>query len=1334
MSPSRARVKALKFPWARVLWCAMVSLWLCPFSVQAEPLKITLFPGDSHTVTSLQAAKSLKQELDLLGVGKVSGGRYDEVSIHAYPTQDIQKRDIQHLRESKLVFIRVGERHVFEAVKSEIAEVIRRGGKVYALGGEYTVEHEQVGIIQEEKINAYFRTRFPENLKNMILYTLRTAFAFDVSYKEPVDFPEFGIYEPETKQIFQDFEEYRKVYQTQTNRNRQEGPWIGVLFYRTSIESGQMKSVDAVLKSLEGQGYNVLPVFGHPTEAALRKMFLSSSFPRVRLIVAVGAKMAQNPDLVVPLLSRLNVPVINAVAISGRTEEEWRRSPAGLDIIERGWQIAGPEMAGIIQPTVIASKEQWVDPDTGLDYPEYRPIKERIWALTERVKAWIKLQDKPNKDKRIAVIYYNYPPGKQSIGAAYLNVLPESLYEILQRLKAEGYDASDQEIDKEKLFNDILNHGRNIGKWAPGELDRLVRSGKPVLIPLETYKKWFAALPEGFKNALLKSWGPIEQNKIMIWRDRQGRRYLVIPVVQYGNILFTPQPSRGWEQDEHKLYHDVLLPPHHQYVAFYLWLKNVFQADAVAHIGTHGTHEWLPGKEIGFTDEDPPEVLLKELPNIYPYNVDNVAEGIQAKRRGMAVVVDHMTPPFDRAGLNAEMKSLASLVNDYRIAREKNPALAAAKLEEINDLAKKIGMTKDMGVEIITARDIEEVDDYISGIAEKQAPFGLHTFGKAPDGKYRRSTAEAIMSSETGFAGEERERRISELEDRIAKSGQWELDAFIAALSGKYVPAGLGGDPIRSPASLPTGNNFYAFDPTLIPARSTYETGTRLSKDLIEGYKQRHGMYPDKLTFNLWAEETIRHEGVMESQIMHLLGVRPKWDQRGRVTGVEAIPREELGRQRIDVVIIPSGLYRDVFSNLIALLDNAVTAAREQQEEDNLVRDNTMRTKAMLMRKGVSADKAERLASVRIFTVPSGAYGTNLANVIPKSNTWDHEHQVADVYFMRMSHMFGQGFWGDKEEQGREDMSRALLKGALSGTKMTVHSRSSNLYATLDNDDFFQFLGGTAMAIRAVDGKTPEVYVTSMSDPGAPKQETLEKVMGREMRSRYLNPEWIKGMMKGGYAGGRFIDKMVEHLWGWQVTVPEVVDEAKWNEIYEIYILDRNGLDIKGMFRQAGNMHAYQSLTARMLETVRKGYWNPDKKVRDTLVLEYTASVNETGLACCDHTCNNPQLTAFTAKALVSVPGLSGMAKGFLKALDTVKYPGGQERQKNRGSAQRNGGRQPPHASEQAPAGKGITVTGYEMQEVGTSATSSAPIPYLFLIGFIVFVGLIAIGFRGRSG
>jgi cobaltochelatase CobN len=1334
------------------LGCMLLGGWfLFPGSADAAQVKVSLVPGDTPTQIAVEAVKAIYQEYPHLK-------KQVEFHIHANIRPQKREKNLTPLSESNLIFIMLMGRDLVEAVRPELEQAIKKGGKVYCLyGGSYSDEYKKMGIRVDDKIADYFTAGGLDNIKNMILYALKKDFSFDVAFNAPVKIPDLGIYDYHSRKVFTDFKEYQKAYSSYCAGK----PWIGVIFYKFHLGAGQTQALNAISRSLEGAGFNVLPVFG-PPDAALERFFGQDRGPipsRVRLVIALGLKIGINPQILVPRLSKLKVPVIDAISLHSQSKEAWEKSPVGLDIFERSFQVGNPEMAGIIQPTVIAAKERRVDKDTGFEYIKEEPIPERIKRLTARVKAWINLQDKPNKDKKIALIYYNYPPGKNNIGATTLNVLPGSVWEILLKLKSEGYDIGGQEpVSKERLLHDIQNYGRNIGNWAPGEVARLVNGGEktvfpgkiqkansrgPVLIPLATYKKWFDQLPPPLKSSIIKSWGPVEASNIMVWQDARGKKYLVIPAVRYGNILLTPQPARGWGQDINKLYHDVSIPPHHQYVAFYLWLKNGFKADALAQIGTHGTHEWLSGKEVGFTREDPPEALIQDLPNIYPYVVDDVGEGLQAKRRGMAVIIDHMTPPFDKAGLNKELRDLAALLIDYQVAKDKSPSLAGGKLLAINALAKKQGLLTDLKMtEIKTEAQVEEVQDYLAEIAEKQTPFGIHTFGKSPAEKYCKTTAAAILAIEKGLTEKDRKTRLAELEDRIRRSGPRELDAFVAALSGQYIPAGQGNDPIRNPHSLPTGKNFYAFDPTRIPASGAYEMGLKLAQELIEGYKTRHGQYPDKLTFNLWATETIRHEGVMETQIMYLLGIKPKKDERGRVIGVEAIPRKELGRPRIDVTMVPSGLYRDLFPNLMDLLDKAVTLAKQQTEADNLLRANILRTRQMLMKKGIAKEQADRLASVRLFTTPPGAYGPNLDKVITLSNTWDHEKQVADVYLMRMSHLYGQGFWGDRipnkvdKTTNAEDISLTLFKSALSGTKLAVHSRSGNLISTLDTDDFFQELGGVAMTIRTLDGKTPEVYVTNLANPQSPKQETLEKVMGTEMRSRYLNPEWIKAMMQEGYAGARFIDKVIEHLWGWQVTVPEAVGAAKWNEMFETYVEDKNGLDIKKMFKDAKNTWAYQSLVARMLETVRKGYWKPDQKVIETLSKEYAETAKEVGLACCDHTCNNPLLTDFTSAVLMSVPGLENQVKALKQARDAVKNP--QPAAKSSNSQASPDVNNPPadlqaKNSQASPGRSGQKVEGYEMQEVNQSGFSAAPIPYRFILGFLIFLLLIRVGWRRKS-
>ncbi len=1323
---------------ARTTLLTLLLLLLAATDLQAAQTSVHLMLGDFNSKVAVEAVGAIQKEFPEMS-------KNIDFEIVTSRTVDALPHPPSSARQG-FGLIHIMDRRQVERLKPSINALQRQGFKVYAIGGSYGKEDRELGLIDDQEVNRYYRENGLGNNIRMLLFLLSRDCGQDVAVRKPLAVPQSGLYLRAEKRVVESYAEYRDQYKARP------GPWVGIALYKTIIDSGETGLVDAIIDRLEAAGCNVLAIYGHPAEAAVERFLIDENGKaRVQAMIGLSLKVGMVPQRVLPILTRLGVPVVDAITLSSQTREEWERSPVGLSIFERSAMVGLPELVGIIQPTVVGSKEKSIDGASGMEYLSVQPILERIDRLVERIKAWLNLQQRKNSEKKIALIYYNYPPGKQNIGAAYLNVLPDSLLTIVQQLKRVGYNSGSARIAKEQLFADVHGFGRNIGNWAPAEIDRLARSGKAVLLPVATYQQWFAKLPNSFRQAVVKDWGEPDASTIMTWTNPKGEKFLVLPAVRYGNLLLTPQPARGWEQDVKKLYHDVQVAPHHQYIAFYLWLKQEFKADAVIHLGTHGTHEWLGGKEVGFTHEDPPEILIQDLPNIYPYIVDDVGEGLQAKRRGMGVVIDYMTPPFDRAGMNRDLKELAALISDYHGAKEKSPPLAEAKLTDINRLAAKSGMLTDLKVtEFRTPDQVEALDDYIKEIGETHTPFGLHTFGRSPAAKYRRSTAEAIVSVEKELTPVERTQRIAQLESAIERSGPRELDSLVAALAGRYIPSGPGNDPIRNPDSLPTGKNFFAFDPARSPSPGTYETGARLATDLIEEYRKKHGVYPDKLTFNLWATETIRHEGVMESQILSLMGIRPKWDERGRVSGVEAIPRSELGRPRIDVTIVPSGLYRDIFPLLMLLLDNGVSVARDQAEEDNLVRAHIEKTMELLKAKGIAEDKARRMASVRIFTEPPGAYGTNLDKVIVASNTWDNEQQVADVYFMRMSHLYGQGFWGEKEQQGGEDLGDTLLKNALSGSKIAIHSRSTNTIGILDTDDFFQYLGGTAMAIRAVDGKSPEVHVTNMTNPKKAVQESLEKSMGREMRARYLNPAWIKAMMQEGYAGARFVDKVVEHLWGWQVTTPEAVDAAKWQEMYETYVLDKNGLGMKELFRQSKNQWAYQSLVARMLETVRKEYWQPDKDVIEKLAMEYAQITKEVGLACCDHTCNNPQLTAFTSATLLSVPGTSALNREFVKALEAMKKPesarnseaaGSQKTTQSGKSAEQPSPQAAEATASSAPDGTGkptadTKVEGFEMEETRSAtaaASSSAPIPWLFMVGFAAVVGLVAWGFR-RGG
>lgn len=1192
-----------------MLAAVLVSLCIGGYVHSAQaPRTLALMLGDVESRPTVLAVRGLQAELKELNL-----------AIRIIPVNGMTPADRAALSGADVAVINVKGRQAMTGLGAELQALQKARRPVFAVGA-LDDSLRELGVRDDPAIQAYNREGGVENMGNLLRYILRQNFGSRVDVAPVHAMPEVGLYDVTANRTVSAWDEYVKGYA----HHKAGAPWIAVPFYRASLVAGQTLPLAAIVARLEASGYNAVPVFGYPYDTPLRLLLDENGKSRVDLIVALGMKVGGTANTGA-ILDKIGVPAINAITLSQQTLAQWQESPVGLDIIERTWQLAGAEVAGLIQPTVVASRERISDAQTGLAYVEETPIPERIERLNERVAAWLALRQKANGDKNIAMIYFNYPHGSETIGAAYLNVLPDSLWQIVQRLKQEGYRTGEAlPGTPDELQGEIQQWGNYPGK-SKGDymagLKHLAESGQALLVPLSDYQQWFAKLPQPLRASIEKSWGVPEKAPVL-WRNAKGEAFFVYPARRFGNVLMAPQPGRAWEQNLEKLHNEVSMPPSHEYIAFYLWLQKDFKANAVMHIGTHGTQEWLTGKEAGLSESDPTEALIGAMPNIYPYVMDDVGEGIQAKRRGMATIIDHMTPPFDVAGLNPDLRELGALLNDYRVAEQKSPLLARSHLLAINRLAAKSGVLKDMKkTELKSEADMEGLEEYLDDTGGKLTPFGLHTFGVAPPPEQRNATARAVVSLDSTSTPEQKTKRIAQLEADIERSAELELERLMQALSGRYIPTGASADLVRNPDALPTGRNFFGLDPSRIPSKTTYEAGAKLAQQLVDDYRKRHGAYPVKLSMNLWGVETSRHEGVMEAQAMSLMGVRPTWDERGRVTGVEALTRKQLGRPRVDVTLISSGLFRDLFGNLLTLMDQAAQLAQKQDDEGgNVMADHSRKTAAALAAKGISPDEAQRMASVRIFGLPSGAYGTQIEKLIPLTNAWQNEKEVADVFINRMSHPFGAGYWGD--DKANPAQRRELFKQAISGSQIALHSRSSNLFATLDNDDFFQYLGGTAMAIRSVDGKTPEVMVSDLSNPRKPGHKTLEQYMGQEMQARYLNPRWADSMLKQGYSGARYINRVVDYLWAWQVTVPEVVDNTKWQRMYDTYVEDRHGLKVRERFASSGNLRAFQAMTDRMLSAVERGYWKPSDAVRNKLTQMNAQAIKDAGVSCSADSCS----------------------------------------------------------------------------------------------------------------
>lgn len=1091
------------------------------------------------------------------------------------------------------------------------------GRVVYAMNPAGDTEAlAEKGFRFDEEIMAYYHHMTIDNMVNIVRLAAHRHIQPSVTFAPLEKLPEVCIYHPDAPGKYETVADYKTWY-GRRSAFRREHPWVGISYYANTIKEGQVAAADDLIRRLETAGFSVMACFG-PVQRVLPEYLKPiNGRPPVDLLLTFTLKFASGiNDEVRDALAALNVPVFDVICPYGGTIAQWRQSAVGLGPMETVWAVATPELSGGVEPTVLMGKRELFE--NGRQLFVYENVPESVDWLIPRLKRWVALQRKPNAEKRVAIVYYNHSQGKQNIAAAYLNVF-RSLQHILQRMKQEGYriDRIDQ-LTEEGIQRMVMASGRNIGSWAPGELDELIASGGVQQVPLAEYERWFERLPEAFKAPVLAQWGPPETCAIM---TKGGR--LVFPMVQLGNVVLLPEPARGWTDDPLKLYHDTTLYPHHQYIAAYLWLAEKFQADAMVHLGTHATYEWLPGKQAGLHPADPPEIMTGDIPNIYPYIVDDVGEGIQAKRRGRGVIVDHLTPPMREADLYHEYAQLHDLFHKYEIAAAGGSETAPEYMAQILRLAEQTGIARDLSITEMNPDAMEKIHLYLHEIDTNSLPYGLHTFGKPYDPDAARETVRLILN-QNPTAEKDRVRR--DLDDSPAR----ELARLLDGLNGRYVPAGEGNDPLRNLAAIPTGKNFYGFSPARVPSRAAWEIGKRAADQMIQERWDEEGQYPRKVGVVLWATETTRNEGVHESTILYLIGVEPVWDATERVTGTRIIPGDRLGRPRIDVLINPSSLYRDMFPDKLVFLDEAVQKAMTQTDIENLLAQNNATIKKALIASGLSDADAEMQSRFRIFTEAPGAYGNGVEEMVGASGLWASDEAISSIFLNRVQFAIGQGQWG-------VPVKTALTEN-LRGVEIAVHSRSSNVIGIIDTDDFFSALGGLSLAVKSVRGEAPDTRVTLHRRKDEVTVEPVAKTIGRELRTRYLNPQWIEGMKRDNYAGAHQMGDFAENLWGWQVTVRDAVDADKWQQVFDVYVEDKYEMGLAEFFNQH-NPWAYQSLTARMLEVVRKDYWQPDERVTRKLAAEYALNVVEKGVACCDHTCNNPMLNQMVLN-IISLPGV----------------------------------------------------------------------------------------------
>jgi len=431
-------------------------------------------------------------------------------------------------------------------------------------------------------------------------------------------------------------------------------------------------------------------------------------------------------------------------------------------------------------------------------------------------------------------------------------------------------------------------------------------------------------------------------------------------------------------------------------------------------------------------------------------------------------------------------------------------------------------------------------------------------------------------------------RPMLELLSSVSKSldSNYELDSLVRALRGEFIEAGPGADIVQNPGILPTGRNTHAINPYAVPSAVAFTRGEEVANSLLDRYRSENGRYPQAMALVLWGLDNIKTQGEGVAQAFWLLGVRPVRDAMNRTTSVSVIPIEELGHPRIDVVMTVSGIFRDLFSPTVQLLDKAVrlVASLDEPAEQNFVRKHVLE---QIERDSCDLDQA----AVRVFSNAPGNYGTNV-NFMVMDSQWDQEETLGDLFVTRKCFAYGRDSKG-RSLEGLE--ARVAMDKALSRVEATYQNIDTFEIGLTDVDHYFEYLGGVSKAVEKRAKSRPAIYLSDSLSRDS-KIRSLEETVRLESRAKTLNPKWYEGMLKHGFRGVAEIESHVSNTFGWSATA-DAVDDWIYSEVANTFLFDESMLE---RLRDL-NPHSAHSLVRRLLEANGRGYWDAEESVLDKL-------------------------------------------------------------------------------------------------------------------------------------
>jgi cobaltochelatase CobN len=1051
-----------------------------------------------------------------------------------------------------------------------LSELARRKGIALALlPGECREEDARLGALSTlppdelRAIAACFREGGAANMRVLLNRLARHA-GRDGPVEEATPLPRVGFYDPARGAV--------DAYD-----NAHDGrPVVPILFYRSMLLAGDVAPIDALCSALRARGIEPAPIYlsslkdgdvARFVEEAARE--LSAAAILTTTAFAVGGS----------LFERLGVPVLQAVMASTR-REAWEGGQRGLTPADLAMHVVLPELDGRILAGAISFKDK-ADPDARMGFTGQlnSPRLDRVAAVADRLHRLLALQRKPRGERRIAILMPDYPGAAGRTGYAVGLDVPQSVLDMLILLKREGYDVDD------------------IPETPRALLDRLERRGEGM--DVESWRVAFDTLPEMAQAQVIAAWGEpavtaappsvlpdispsrgeIGQSPKLLISPLEGEmsgrtegggtvqpahgRSIPFRAARFGNVTVALAPDRGRSEDRRADYHDPALPPRHELLAFGVWLRA--SADAIIHVGAHGTLEWLPGKTVALSQDCFPEIVTGGLPVIYPFIVSNPGEAAQAKRRISAVTIGHLPPPLTGAGLSEAQQYLERLVDEYAQAdgmdRRRRDRLARLIVDKARDtrLASEAGVSDNDDPDAALMR----IDAWLCDLKDFAIKDGLHVFGRAgPD----------------------------EADKLRIQSAAAERDALLAALDARHVAPGPSGAPARGRLDvLPTGRNLFASDPRTMPTPTALEIGTAAADEVLRRYLQDHGDWPRSLVIDLWGSASLRTGGEEIAQGLSLMGCRPQWDPAtGRVTAIEVLPPAAIGRPRVDVTWRISGLFRDMFGAQIALIDAAVAAvaARDEAPGDNPLAE--------------AAQSAGKRPS-RIFGSSPGTYGAGIESLLA-SGDWQEREEIGRAYLDATSFAFGGA-------EGEGAHNPGAFAERVAEADLLVHTGDDPGRDILEGSADVAFIGGFSAALAAL-GRSADVIALDTTDPKRPRARSVAEAVTRTVRARAVNPRFIEGQMRHGPRGASEFAETVDRLVGFAETT-QAIPSHLLDLVHDAYIGDEK----VRAFLLEQNPAAAILIAERFMAARRRGLWHPLRNSVDDDLSALIAEARGKGIA-----------------------------------------------------------------------------------------------------------------------